>query len=381
MPRQPDILIVGGGIIGLACARELDRRRHRVAVLEGREPGSGASTAAAGLLSPLSEEHPSSEFLHLCLAARDLWCEWSVELEDATGVALGHDRSGALVPVLDEEDELYRDRLVGVARDADEPFETVKRDRLRRWVPDISPAAESALLLPGEHRVDNVQVMAALEADLARRAVPIHRQRPVRRIEAVPRRGQDGSGQHGVVVSGSGWRAQAALVVIAAGAWSAQIEGLPRPPVRPVRGQMISFEGTPWPWRGSIRTGSGYAVRRGPDRLLVGATVEEVGFDPSLTAAARGDLVAASTRLFPSLAGSTPSAHWAGLRPGSLDELPILGWPSDLPVIWATGHYRNGILLAPWTARHVAEMASASERSDPVDLLSPARFRRSGIAG
>jgi glycine oxidase len=162
-------------------------------------------------------------------------------------------------------------------------------------------------------------------------------------------------------------------LLLTAGAWSGQIAGLPAIPVRPVRGQMIRYEDIAWPWAGAIRAAGGYAVRRGRSGLLVGATVEEAGFTAVTTDAGLARLRAFAGRLFPALAARREAAAWAGLRPGTPDGLPLLGRLADLPVWVATGHYRSGILLAPWTAREVTMeiVAGAPSSTGP---FSPLRF-------
>jgi glycine oxidase len=368
---HPDVLVIGGGIIGLACARALALAGFRVEVVERLPAGAEASAAAAGLLSPVDEASTPGPFLDACLASRDLWSAWVPELEEETGLSIDYDTSGGLLVALDEDDEARLDATIRVAEDLGEPVEDVEIATLRRSVPGISPEVRRALLLPGDHRVDNVQMCAVLARSAEKHGVMFHYASEVTRIELRP----EGS----VLVLGEHWRKEARLLVIAAGAWSGLLGGLPPLPLRPVRGQMVLLGGVDWPWMGSLRTGaSTYTVRRGATGLLVGATLEEAGFDKHLTADGIGGLLAFAHRLVPDLGTARLETLWAGLRPATPDGLPILGPIPGWPAIAATGHYRNGILLAPWTARQIAGMAlsGAVERGHDAETapFAPGRF-------
>ncbi|MEM9595641.1 MAG: FAD-dependent oxidoreductase [Acidobacteriota bacterium] len=340
MPH-PDILILGGGILGLATARELHRRGASVALVEARRIGGDASAASAGMLAPLAEVPTPGPFFDLCRLGRDLWPAWAASLETEVGVDVDLDRSGAFI--LDEG--TYPRRLLAAAQRLGEPWEHVDRATSRASVPDLRHDVEELLFLPGEHRVDNVRVCAALETALRRRGVPLFPHHPVRRVASL---------SNGVRVEGDGFEFQAGGLVVTAGAWSGGIDGLPVLPVKPVRGQMLRFDDVDWPFMGCLRGGHLYAVRRRGQRLLIGATVEDVGFDSRTTPEGRRQLLAFAERHFPGLAPRRPSAEWAGLRPAAPDHLPIVGPLGDR--IWAaTAHHRNGILLAPWTAEAVAQ--------------------------
>jgi glycine oxidase ThiO len=368
-----DVLVLGGGIIGLAAARQLALRGLRVEVVERLQHGAEASMAAAGMLSPLGETTVPGPFLDACRASRDLWGSWVAALEGETGLSVDYDTSGCLLVALDEEDEagIERiDRIVRTARDLGERADEVEIAALRHWVPDITEAVCRAVHLPDEHRVDNVQLCAVLAQSLAKLEVPIHYGSEVVQVE---RRHPQGT----VLVHGHHWRKEARLLVLAAGAWSGRIPGLPELPLRPVRGQMVLLGGVEWPWSGSLRQGDFYVVRRGATGLLVGATVEEAGFDKHNTVEGIEDLLAFARRLFPDIGRTRLETVWAGLRPGTPDGLPILGRIPGWPALAATGHYRNGILLAPWTARQVERLALAwgkGETESEIPEFSPQRF-------
>ncbi|HEX4965236.1 MAG TPA: glycine oxidase ThiO [Thermoanaerobaculia bacterium] len=361
---HPDVLVLGGGIIGLACARELALRGLRVEVVERLPHGAEASLAAAGMLSPVSEPQARGPFLDACRASRDLWGPWVAALEGETGLPIDYDTSGTLLVALEEGDEAELDEVVRFARELGERAEEIDLAALRHWVPDVTPEARRALHLPDDHRVDNVQVCALLAQAAQKLGVLIHYDSEVERIERRP----EGT----VLAHGRHWRKEARLLVLAAGAWSGLIPELPPFPVRPVRGQMLLLGGVDWPWGGSVRQGSAYGVRRGATSLLVGATQEEAGFAKHNTVAGVEGLLAFTRRLFPGLGHARLETVWAGLRPATPDGLPILGPVPNWPAVIATGHFRNGILLAPWTAKEVARLVFEGETEVPA--FSPQRF-------
>lgn len=363
-----DVVVMGGGIIGLACAHELAKAGLKVEVLERREAGAEASLAAAGMLAPLAESPQPGPFFDACRASRDLWVAWAAALAEETGMSIEHDASGSLVVALDSTEEPELEALATAARALGEAVEEIEPETLARWVPDISPAVRLTLRLPGDHRVDNVQACAVLAAAATRAGVKLTYDFEVQRVE----RAGDG-----VRVTGKHGRRDADRLVLAAGAWSGRIPGLPILPVRPVRGQIVLLAGVDWPWGGSVRGLHAYAVRRGVTGLLVGSTMEEAGFDNHPTLAGTEDLLAFARRTFPGLAGARMDAVWSGLRPGTPDDLPLLGpLPGWSNVLAATGHFRNGILLAPWTAREIAAQVIGGADGDGQSLapFSPSRF-------
>jgi glycine oxidase len=376
MPRKSpevlDVLVVGGGIIGLACARELARAGKRVEVLERRTAGAEASLAAAGMLAPLAEVSRPGPFLDACRASRDLWPGWVARLSEETGLSIELDTSGTLLVALDHDEETYLDAVAEAAETAGEAVEEIGHDHFRQWVPDASPGIRRVLRLLGDHRVDNVQACAVLASAALAAGVTISYGFEVERIERTRR-----SGGGVRVISGGGSR-EARLLVLAAGAWSGQIPGLPALPVRPVRGQMLLLQGIDWPWRGCLRSRHGYAVRRGATGLLVGATTEEAGFFCHPTVAGIESLLVFTRHVLPGLDAARLETAWAGLRPGTPDDLPLLGFLPGWPVLAATGHFRNGILLAPWTAREVARLADGLGASSEAAGFSPSRFVEPG---
>ena len=359
---SPQVLVVGAGIVGLACARELADRGLRVDVVDAGTRGA-ASPASAGLLAPVTEGSERLALARLCAEAARQWRAWADDLEQRTDLRLGFEPCGALAPAIDPGDHDHLERLRRTAETLGEPYERLDAATLRREVPHLSPAVESALLLPTESRVDPRAVLVALTRALDALSVPIHRDRAIHRLQPV---------RGGIRVEGSGWGLTVPTVVVACGAWTPRVDGLQDLPVHPVKGQLISLEPPGWGWRGTVRSRLCYTLFRPGGRLLVGATVEEAGFDATTTEEARSELLARSRQLFPALRTVPVCDHWAGLRPATRDGFPIIGYRTGTEILVATGHHRNGILLAPWTAGCVADAVLGT--APPPGPLSPERF-------
>ncbi len=326
--QMEPLIVVGGGLLGCAVAHAAARGRS-VTVLERAIIGAEASSAAAGILAPRVEAHGREPLRSIGIESLDAWERW-IRALGAEPDAVGYRRCGALV--------VRGSSGRGAASPDDPP------DPEARWLPDarlrVPELAEGgAWWLPDEGVVDPRKVIPAARAAAERAGVRIHACDPVVRVES-----------GGVeLASGRFFRGE---VVVCAGAWSAQVPGAPRVPVRPVRGQLVALEGVPLP---TVVFGpGGYLVPRWDDaRVIAGATVEEAGFEKRVTAEGLRAVLDTALRLAPGLARASVAESWAGLRPGTPDEMPILG---RVDGVWvASGHYRNGILLAPWTARTVAD--------------------------
>ncbi len=313
-----DVVVVGAGIIGLASALELAEAGLRVSIVDRSEPGSEASWAAAGILGPQSESHAPGPMLDLCLRSFQLYGEWVAKLK----VDVGYERCGTLHLAFTnaEADALAALRDWQIAAGLRAELHNDARAKVALWLPD-------------EGRVDARRLVAALRAEVEKRGIKV-RKTEVTRLD----------------------RVEGELAVVAAGAWSGPIAGVR---VEPVRGQLLLVDVPPPP---SVVFGAGgYLVPRG-GRTLVGSTVERTGFDKAITREGRLQLEAIAARL--GAAGPVVD-HWAGLRPGTADGLPLLG-RTEWGDIVATGHYRNGILLAPVTAAIVRALALGE--TPPVDL-------------
>lgn len=358
-----DVVIVGGGLVGLATAAALGERGANVTLLDDRRKGM-SSTAAAGMLAPTMERASAGNAAHaFALAARDLYPSYLDALAEVTGIRVPLDREGVLELVVDEADaESRRRSLEGSAPGG---AEWLDARELRDLEPGLAPVA-GAVLYPHDGAVDNVVLVRALEALVAAS--------PSVKSVADCARSIDLEGERAAVKLGSGARIESSVLVLAAGAWSALIEGLPRAiPVEPVRGQAISLSAAPVH---HVTYGpQGYLVPRDPSRTVVGATMEHVGFDTDVTAETATRLAAAARAMAPDFARARILDHWCGLRPVTPDMLPIIGRdPAHPALIYACGHSRNGILLAPLTGECVADIATGKEPPLDISPFSVARF-------
>ena len=369
--RHPaaDVVVVGGGLIGLACAAELAARGLGVILLADPRPGE-ASPAAAGMLAPSVERSDGSAH-RFALTARDRYPDYVAWLAERTGIIVPLNRLGILELALgDEAAEALRAQALHGANGGAPRW--LDRRTLAAEEPALAHAA-GALLQPGDGAVDNVTLIRALEALVAAdERIQVVRQ-SAQRI-AFPGNG-GGGGAAGVEVATArgGERLRAARLVLAAGAWAGQIEGLPRAlPVEPLRGQMIALAAAPL--RHVVYGAGGYAVPRDDGRTLIGATMERVAFDATTTRPAIDQMRATGTAICPALAGARLISGWAGLRPVTPDMLPIIGPDPEQPsLIYACGHSRNGILMAPLTADVVADLVTGAA---PAHDLAPFRVER-----
>jgi glycine oxidase len=373
--------VIGGGLVGLATARALAAAGLDTLVLERNEElGREASSAAAGLLVPQTEramgtlgaadEKAEQAMLGLLLESRRRFPDFARELEAASGRPVHYRSDGSLLAALSPAEA---DVLAARAREQSARglrAEWVEGSEARRLEPALGSDVLAALLVPDDHQVDNVELaLAAAEAAAREPRIELRCSAAVAGIVAA------GGRAAGVRLS-NGTRIDAGIVVLAAGAWSGGLEGLPREiPVRPIKGQMVALKP---PARSAIRRivslPGAYCVPRDDGRVLVGATVEDVGFDTTIDEAAGRGLVQAAARVVPGFAGAPWIAHWAGLRPGTPDGLPVLGPdPRMAGLVYATGHFRNGILLAPLTAEIVESLTRGGPPPVDIEPFSAAR--------
>lgn len=373
--NRPDLLIVGGGVIGLATARDAAARGLRVTLLERKTCGREASWAAAGMLSPLGEALQPGPFLQFGLDSLEAYPAFVAELEEETGIGVELRKCGKLRLALSgDEEERLRARLHW-ARDRDLDARWLKPGELRAEEPALAAPALGGLLLEDDFRVDNRALARALVESLRLRGVSIR--------EGVEARGVDvRNGRARAVLLEDGESVPASAVLLAAGAWTGTLEGLPFPvPVRPVRGQMMALRLDAPPSRRVLESEEVYLVPRDDGRILVGATEEEVGFRSETTAGGLADILDAALRLVPGLRSASVDRAWSGLRPGSLDGLPILGGHPEVKDLYiATGHFRNGILLTPATARAMGALVTGAAGPMPPAEFGPERFPTSAEA-
>jgi glycine oxidase len=365
-----DVVVVGGGVIGLGTAWRAAQAGMAVTVVDPA-PGRGASWAAAGMLAPVTEVHYGEQaLLRLNLAAADRWPAFAAELEEASGRRIGYRRCGTLTVARDADDNAAIEDLYRFQLRCGLEVERLRSRDCRRLEPGLAPSVRGGVLAPGDHQVDNRAMAGALLAACERAGVRLLAGRAAAlRL--------DGERVTGVTVA-DGASLAAATVVLAAGCWSRELGGLAArllPPVRPVKGQLLQLRGPAADplCRRNVRGLEVYMVPRADGRVVVGATVEEQGFDTRVTAGAVHDLLRAAFELLPDVAELELVETVAGLRPGSPDNAPLLGPAGVDGLVVATGHYRNGILLAPVTADAVTELLVSGRVPAPIAPFGPAR--------
>jgi len=353
------VAIIGGGVIGTALACELARRGRSVLVLERDSPGRRATWAAAGMLSPLSEASTSRELLELADAGLQGYAGFVHTLREATGIDVEYRTNGKLhVAFSDSEAGTLREIASGPFAERFQ-VEVLSAEEARELEPELAADVVLGLTAGRDHRVNNRLLAQALAAAASRAGAVIRTGTPSSGIIS------SGGRVTGVRLT-SGQVVEASQVVVAAGSWSGDLEGLPTPlPVFPVKGQMLAIDARA---RHNGRSGraaiervvygrGAYLIPREDGRILVGSTVEEVGFRTGPTPRGVGWLIESASRIVPGLADLPLVETWAGFRPGTPDHLPILGPDPELEgLYYATGHFRNGILLAPVTAQLLADL-------------------------
>jgi glycine oxidase len=371
--RSFDSIVVGGGLIGLACAWRAALRGAEVVVVDRSGPPAGATRVAAGMLAPVGElTFGEPELLQMTLAAAELYPDFVAELERRSGVQTGYSRRGALHVALDPDEAAALRRVHELQRSLGLEAEWLPPRRCRRLEPGLTPSFNGGVHAPAEAAVDPRALTTALLAALEAEGVEV-RGGTVVEASLIEEERLVG------VRTDDGEELRAPAVVLAGGAWSGQADWLPphaRPPVRPVKGQILELRARDGvaPCERIVASERVYMVPRPDGRLIVGATVEEQGFDTSVTAGGVLELLREAYRLLPDAAEMELVEAMAGLRPGTPDNLPLIGPGAIEGLILATGHYRNGILLAPWTADALATLLSQGELPDRFAAASPVRL-------
>ena len=352
--KRPRVAIIGAGVVGLGIAWRI-AHRATVAVFDRGKAGAGASHAAAGMLAACCEAEPGEEALvALGRDSQARWPAFAEELERCSGIDVELRREGTLVLALTADDQAEIAHRLDFQRRLGLPLEWLTAAQTRAREPHLAGKIAGAVFSPQDHQVDNRKLVQALRLAARAAAVEIHEHRAVKEIAVRGGRVSD-------IVLEDGTRVSADIVVLAAGAWSRGIAGLPpdrRPPVRPVKGQMLALRmDAKAPLLEHVLWAPGaYLVPRRDGRLIVGGTVEEKGFDATVTAGGIMALLDAAWRAVPAVEELPVDEIWVGHRPGSRDDAPILG-PGPLEgLFYATGHHRNGILLAPVTADAMARL-------------------------
>ncbi len=369
---KPAVAIVGGGVCGLGIGWYLAQHGCQVTVVERGEAGHGATWAAAGMLAPHVEaEAGEDDLLTLLRASHAMWADFARELEDVSGLPIDYRTEGTLV-VAPDRDEAERLKFqYDFQRQHGLPVEWLSGYEARQREPYLARTVTAAIFSPFDHQVDNRKVALALRTAFERSGGVLREHVEVQEIVI-----QDGQVK-GLRLPDA--QLDADVVVLAAGAWSRGVKGLPdnvRPPVRPIKGQMLAVQMPPnAPLLTHVLWGPHiYLVPRLDGRLLIGATVEEQGFDTHLTAGGQMDLLRDAWEILPGIYDLPIIETWAGLRPGSRDDAPILGLTDVRGLIMATGHHRNGILLAPITMRKVGELIVTGQVPAEIAPFSLSRF-------
>jgi glycine oxidase len=352
-----DAVVVGGGAIGLCCAWRIAQRGGHVVVVDRAEPPAGATRVAAGMLAPVGElAFGEPELLRMTLAAAEVYPDFVAELEAASGMSVGYERNGALHVALDRDEAAELRRVHELQRSLGLGAEWLPPRRCRELEPGLTPSFNGGVHAPEEGAVDPRLLSKALLAALAAEGAEVRSRAEV--VEGVIA----GERIEGVRTA-TGEELRADAVVLATGAWAGETPWLPeraRPPVRPVKGQIVELrarEGVA-PCQRIVASERIYLVPRPDGRLIAGATVEERGFDTAVTAGGVHELLREAYRLLPDIAEMELAEAMAGLRPGTPDNLPLIGPGALDGLVFACGHYRNGILLAPAAGEAVANLLS-----------------------
>lgn len=371
-----DVLVVGGGIIGLVTAWRAAQRGFAVAVVDP-EPGGGAAQVAAGMLAAVTELHYGEQtLLGLNLESARRYPDFAAELTDLTGHDLGYRRCGTLAVALDADDRAHLRELHALQRQSGLDSDWLSGRECRRLEPMLAPGVRGGLRVDGDHQIDPRRLAAALVAACERAGVVIHRTW-AERLSVLRERAAG-------VVTREGEVLGAGQVVLAAGSLSGRLAGVPEdllPPVRPVKGQVLRLT-VPERYapflsrtvRAVVRGSQVYLVPRENGELVVGATSEELGWDTTVTAGGVYELLRDAHELVPGITELPLTETRAGLRPGSPDNAPLLG-PTGLDgLLLATGHYRNGVLLTPVTGDSMAHVLATGELPDEARPFTPKRF-------
>ncbi|MEV5638783.1 glycine oxidase ThiO [Streptomyces flaveolus] len=375
-PRTQDVLVVGGGIIGLVTAWRSAQRGLATALVDP-EPGGGAAQVAAGMLAAVTELHYGEQtLLALNLASARRYPEFAAELADLTGHDLGYRRCGTLAVALDADDRAHLRELHALQERSGLESEWLSGRECRRLEPMLAPGVRGGLRVDGDHQIDPRRLAGALVAACERAGVVFHRVWADRLTVA----GDRATG----VVTADGTVLEAGQVVLAGGSLSGRLAGVPDavlPPVRPVKGQVLrlTMPRAHGPLlsrtvRAVVRGNPLYLVPRESGELVVGATSEELGWDTTVTAGGVYELLRDAHELIPGITELPLTETRSGLRPGSPDNAPLLG-PTGLEgLLLATGHYRNGVLLTPVTGDVMAHVLTTGELPEEGRPFTPRRF-------
>jgi glycine oxidase len=369
MPSH-DAIVVGAGLIGSAIALRLAQDGLRVALLEKSDPGREASWAGAGMLSPAPDSPAAIPLVRFGRASLNLYPKFVDEIEEISGRRIGYRNDGAIELLFSTDAERELSTLIALHHALGLPTEPLPLDEAAKLEPALTRRAQAAAYFPYEACVDNRALVEALLAAASIAGVELFAATPVRKIVIDNGRCTGVCAENGTVFV-------AQEIIVAAGAFSGLLEGIvPRVPTRPIRGQMVALN-SHLPVRHVVRCERGYIVPRDsavPQRMVTGSTLEDAGFEKRVTAGAIEKILSTAQELVPKLSNAEVVELWCGLRPDTPDHLPLLGPAGVAGLTIATGHYRNGILLTPITAKLVREWIVQKNVSMDWEIFNPLRF-------
>ncbi len=380
LPETADVVVIGGGVIGLTIARALALRGvGNVLLVERTRPGAEASSAAAGMLAPQAEANDADDFFNLCAHSRDMYPTFVAGLREETGIDSELDRTGTLYLAFNEHDQREIERRYDWQARAGLTVQKLNPIDARSLEPRISESIRGALKFPNDIQVENRRLLTALVAANEKLGVQVTGGTTVESIRIDRGRVQGAETSRGFVRTGQ--------VVVSGGAWSSfiKVPGAvsPAPRIEPVRGQMVCFDATgssPGIPRHVIYSPRGYLVPRRDGRLLAGSTRDQVGLDKAVTASGVHSILSNAMEISPRISDLPLIGVWAGLRPRAQDSLPVLGPCAEIRgLMFATGHYRNGILLAPITGELIAAAIVDNVIPPNLNALGPDRFATVGV--
>jgi glycine oxidase len=380
LPKNAEVVIVGGGVIGLVVARALALRGCRdVLLIERAGLGAESSSAAAGMLAPQAEADRDDNFFQLACRSRNMYPAFAAALLDETGIDVELETTGTLYLAFTHEDATELQKRYQWQKRAGLTLEMLDPNDAKRLEPAISDSVSAALRFPLDTQVENRRLISALAASTEKLGVRLVTGTTVATLKT------DYRGIAGVETSRGFVGTD--IVVIAGGAWTSSLgltdisgrttseKALPSLLIEPIRGQMVCFESNPQIARHVIYGPRGYIVPRRDGRLLAGTTTEQAGFDKRVTAEGVSSILASALEISPQIGALPMRASWAGFRPRAPDGLPVLGQYAEIGgLFYATGHYRNGILLAPITGELIAGAIVDQVPSTELNFFSPDRF-------
>jgi glycine oxidase len=369
--QNADLIIIGGGLIGCAIALRLAQAGRRVCVLERGEPGCEASSAAAGMLAPQGETVEPDAFYELCAASRDLYPAFIEEVRALSGANIDYHRDGTLLVAANDAERRELETAYAAQSRIGLPIERLAPEAARQRVPGLSPTLQYSLFVPGDHWLDNEQLCVAVAAACARLGVQILPHHSVTGFEMHGERLQslkvrEAGSMGGERTFGAG------EFVLAAGCWSAALtkpHGI-KLAMQPCHGQMLEFD-VAHELPCVVRAGHHYLVPRSGNRVVAGTTAEWGQFEKAVTGEGMKSILEGVTRFAPFVKEMRFRRAWSGLRPDTADHLPILGRGEIPNLLFATGHFRNGILLAPITAEIISDLVVRGSSSRPIDAYRP----------